>query len=115
MFSTKPPLITVGACRYFWQSPTRSEKKSTPTGIVHRLDRTKSFSTQMALVRNAYRAMNPAVKAMAMSAMHDDCQKERACPLEWLIIINPWLPVVPGYLVCLPELAYLFYSSFLLP
>jgi hypothetical protein len=33
--SVNPPWITVGARRYFWASPTSSEKNTTPTGMVH--------------------------------------------------------------------------------
>ena len=67
MDAIAPPSITVGARRYFWASPTSSEKNKTPTGIVHLLLVTKLFD-QMALLRQLYIPNHRAVKIMATSA-----------------------------------------------
>src|SRR6266496_6145440 len=67
MDSIAPPWITVGARRYFWASPTSSEKNKTPTGMVHLLLVTKLFF-QMALLSKLYIPNHRAVKTIATTA-----------------------------------------------
>src|SRR6516165_11249426 len=50
--SVNPPPITVGARRYFWASPTSSEKNTTPTGMVQVWLVTKPFD-QMAVLNQS--------------------------------------------------------------
>src|SRR5690242_20329619 len=103
MAAIAPPSITVGARRYFWASPTSSEKNKTPTGMVHLLLVTKLLF-QMALLSTLYIPNHRIIKTIATSATRMTIQiLGYAC---WV-----WLPVSACAASCCAPLEFVDMSD----